>query len=80
MTEEFPGWETNEFGTMTLTVMIGGEEIRLATVTFDAEAGLHETYIARPMAPNQLGRINSSRERAVRKAEDLLIDKLQRLR
>jgi hypothetical protein len=65
---------------MTLTVIIGGEEIRLATVTFDAKAGLYETYIGLPMAANQLGHIDSSGERAVRKAEDFLIDKLQRLR
>lgn len=43
MTEAFPGRESDEYGGMTLTVMIGGEKIRLATVTFDAETGLYET-------------------------------------
>lgn len=28
MTEEFPGWETDALGGLTLTVTIGGEEIR----------------------------------------------------
>ncbi len=79
MIEEFPGWETNGFGTMTLTIMIGSKSIRLATVTFDAETGLYETYIGLPFQRNQLGRIDSSQERAVRKAEDFLIDKLERL-
>jgi hypothetical protein len=49
----------------------------LATVTYDAETGLFETYIELPFAANQLGRIDASQERAVRKAEDFLIDKLQ---
>jgi hypothetical protein len=31
MSEEFPGWEIDAFGGLTLTVTIGGEEIQLAT-------------------------------------------------
>ena len=53
--------------------------IRLATVTYDDETGLYETYIGLPMTAHQLGRIDASRERAVRKAEEFLIDKLRRL-
>ena len=79
MTKQFPGWETDEFGTMTLTVTIGDEDIQLATVTYDDETGLYETYIGLPLAANQLGRIDASRERAVRKAEEFLTDKLRRL-
>jgi hypothetical protein len=79
VTREFPGWETNVLGTMTLTITIAGEEIRLATVTYDDETGLYETYIGLPMTAHQLGRIDASRERAVRKAEDFLTDKLRRL-
>jgi hypothetical protein len=75
----FPAWETDEFGTLTLTVTIAGTEIRLATVTFDADTGLYETYIGLPLARNQLGRWDSSQARAVRKAEEFLLDKLRRL-
>lgn len=70
---------SHQFGTLTLEVTIGSEQIRLATVTFDAETGLYETYIGLPFRRSQPGRIDSSQERAVRKAEDFLIDKLQRL-
>ena len=76
---EFPGWVTYSSGTVTLSVEICDVEIRLATVTFDAETGLYETYISLPFGRNQIGRIDASRERAVAKAEDFLIDKLQRL-
>jgi hypothetical protein len=79
MTDDFPGWSSDEFGTITLTIVVGAEEIRLATVTLDPETGLYETFIGLPMAENQLGRIDASRERAVKKAEDFLIDKLRRL-
>jgi hypothetical protein len=79
VTRQFSGWETNELGGLTLTISIGGEEIRLATVTYDDETGLCETYIGLPVAAHQLGRIDASRERAVRKAEEFLTDKLRRL-
>jgi hypothetical protein len=49
------------------------------TVTYDDETGLYETYIGLPMAGHQLGRIDASREWAVRKAEEFLTDKLRRL-
>lgn len=48
-------------------------------MTYNAEHELYETYIGLPMAKGQLGRIDASRERAVSKAEELLIDKLRRL-
>lgn len=48
-------------------------------MTFDEETGLYETYIGLPMASHQLGRINASREWAVRKAEEFLTGKLRRL-
>ena len=51
---------------MTLTVVVGAEQIRLATVTFDAETGLYETFIGLPMAGNQLGRIDDHRLRPAR--------------
>jgi len=79
MTDNFPSWQASEFGTMTLTIVIRGQEIRLATVTYDAETGLYETFIGLPLASNQRGRIDANRDRAVEKAEDFLIDKLQRL-
>jgi hypothetical protein len=79
MTDNFPGWVANEFGTLTLEVTIASRQIRLTTVTFEAETGLSETYIGLPFRHDQIGRIDSSQERAVRKAEDFLIDKLQRL-
>jgi hypothetical protein len=77
--EEFPGWEVNDLGTMTLTVVIAGAHITLATVTRDAETGLYRTYIGGPVARNQLGRHDSSQERAVPKAEDFLWRKLRSL-
>jgi hypothetical protein len=78
--EEFPGWVDNGHGTLTFSVTIGGTEIRLATVTHDPEADLYETFVGPGFSDaNQLGRIDASRERAVRKAEDFLIDRLQRL-
>jgi len=48
-------------------------------VTYDPELGLYETFIGLPMAENQLGRIDASREGAVRKAEEFLLVKLYRL-
>lgn len=48
-------------------------------MTYNAEHELYETYIGLPMAERKLGRIDASRERAVSKAEELLIDKLRRL-
>jgi hypothetical protein len=79
--EKFPGWQSDALGDLTLTVTVGGEDIRLATVVYvPAEAGdLYETFIGPPSPANQLGRHDASRERAVRKAEDFLIDRLQRL-
>ncbi|HET6186229.1 MAG TPA: hypothetical protein VFE59_04430 [Trebonia sp.] len=56
-----------------------GSLLRRRVLTFDGETGLYETYIGLPLAGRQLGRIDASQKRAVRKAEDLLIDKLQRL-
>lgn len=79
MPEQFPGWQADALGGLTLSVTIGGQEIRLATVTWDAEHGLYETYIGLPMGAHQLGRIDASRERAVAKAEDFLAVKLRRL-
>lgn len=64
---------------MTLTITIGGEEIRLATVTCDDETVLYETYIGLPMNAHQLERIDASRERAVLKAEEFPTDKLRLL-
>jgi hypothetical protein len=78
---EFPGWEADALGDLTLTVTIGGEEIRLATVIrVPAGAGdLYETYIGPASPENQVGRHDASQERAVRKAEDYLIARLRRL-
>jgi hypothetical protein len=77
---DFPGWEAaDEHGTIALDVMIGGGKIRLATVTYDDETGLYETFIGHRFQANQLGRIDSSQERAVKKAEEFLTSKLQRL-
>jgi hypothetical protein len=36
-------------------------------------------WVELPLAAHQLGRIDGSQKRAIRKAEDFLIDKLQRL-
>jgi len=77
--ERFPGWEADEFGTLTLTVVIAGEKICLATVTCDPGTGLYETFIGLRLQANQLGLHDSSQERAVRKAEDFLLAKLRRL-
>jgi hypothetical protein len=76
---KFPGWESDEFGTLTLTIVIAGEAIRLATVMHDAGPDVFTTYIGRPVTGNQLGRIDSSQERAVEKAEDFLLRKLKNL-
>jgi hypothetical protein len=65
MTDNFPGCVADELGTLTLEVTVGGVQIRLATVTFDARTGLYETYIGLPLRRKQLGRIDSSQERAV---------------
>ena len=48
--EKIPGWQANELGGLTLSITIRGEDIRLATVTYDAETGLFETYIGLPFA------------------------------
>ncbi|MGH3234993.1 MAG: hypothetical protein ACRDOH_17430 [Streptosporangiaceae bacterium] len=48
-------------------------------MTYDAETGPYETYIGLPLAVHQFGRIDGSKKGAVGKAEDFLIDKLQRL-
>ena len=79
--EEFPGWEeASESGTLTLTITITGEEIRLATVLRDDELDLYATYIGLPFAAKQLGRWDASQARAVAKAtRGLLADKLRRL-
>lgn len=77
--KDFPGWMADEFGTLTLSVEIAGKPITLATVAYDAGSGLYETFIGRRLTENQLGRIDSSQERAVRKAEDFLREKLSRL-
>jgi hypothetical protein len=78
-TERFPGWEADEFGTLTLSVVVAGEKIRLATVICDSEMGLYETFIGLPFGRNQLGRHDSNQERAVRKAEDFVTQKLRKL-
>lgn len=76
---EFPGWVQNEFGNLLLSVTIRGQEIRLATATHDSETGLYETFIGLRFTENQLGRMDSSQERAIRKAEDYLIARLSDL-
>jgi hypothetical protein len=76
---EFPGWDKDKFGTLTLTIAIAGQEIRLATVTHDAGADIYTTFIGRPVSGNQLGRIDSSQDRAVEKAETFLAEKLRKL-
>ena len=78
-TEKFPGWEADEFGTLTLSVVVASEKIRLATVICDSETELYETFIGLPFERNKLGRHDSSQERAVRKAEDFLTQKLRKL-
>jgi hypothetical protein len=75
----YPGWEVDSLGTLTLTIVVAGEHITLATVTRDAETGLYRTYICAPVTGNQLGRHDSSQERAVGKAEDFLVQKLRNL-
>jgi hypothetical protein len=77
--EDYPGWEASGIGTLTLTVEIAGVHITLATVTQDSETGLFLTYIGAPVAANQLGRHDASQERAVRKAEEFLLQKLRSL-
>jgi hypothetical protein len=76
---EFPGWEADDFGSLTLSVTVLGQVIRLATVTRDAETGLYETYIGYQVSSAQLGRHDSSQERAIRKVEDFLVPRLQNL-
>ena len=78
-TEQFPGWEADEFGTLTLSVVVASEKIRLATVICDSETELYETFIGLPFERNKLGRHDSSQERAVGKAEDFLTQKLRKL-
>jgi hypothetical protein len=77
--EEYPGWEADDLGTLTLTVVVAGEHIRLAAVTCDPETGLFSTFIGASVTRNQLGRHDSSQERAARKAEDFLAAKLRHL-
>jgi hypothetical protein len=62
-----------------LTIVIGGESIRMATVRHDATAGLYLTYIGLPVSGHQLGLHDTSEDRAVKKAEEFLRDKLRRL-
>ena len=76
---EFPGWVDDSLGNLTFFVMIRGREIRLATVTRDADTGLYETFIGYPVSGSQLGRHDASQARAVEKAEDFLIAKLSKL-
>jgi len=77
---EYPGWMEDEFGTLTLSVTVAGDEIRLATVRkADEMDELWETYIGLPFERRQLGRWDASRDRAVKKAEEFLLDKLRRL-
>lgn len=78
-TEGFPHWERDDCGTLTLSVVVAGERIRPATVTCDADTGLYETYIGLRFERNQIGRHDSSQERAVRKAEDFLLQRLRKL-
>jgi hypothetical protein len=77
---EYPGWQADALGDLTLMVTVGGEDIRLATVVrVPAEAGdLYETYIGPASPANQIGRHDASQERAVRKAEEYLIGRLMR--
>lgn len=77
--EKFPGWDKDEFGNLTFSVTVAGQQIQLATVTCDAKTGLYETYIGLRLQANQLGRHDASQERAVRKAEDFLAEKLRKL-
>lgn len=77
--EEYPGWEASGTGTLRLTVVVAGVHITLATVAQDTETGLFRTFIGAPVSANQLGRHDSSQERAVRKAEDFLVEKLRNL-
>lgn len=81
MAGEYPGWDQDELGGLTLSITIGGQQVRLATVRrVEAELGeLWETYIGLPLQDNQLGRWDASRARAVEKAEMFLKDKLTRL-
>jgi hypothetical protein len=77
--EEYPGWEASGIGTLTLTIVVARVHITLATGTQDSETGLFLTYIGAPVSANQLGRHDSSQERAVRKAEEFLVRKLRNL-
>jgi hypothetical protein len=77
--EEYPGWEASGIGTLRLTVEVAGVHITLATVTQDAESGLYRTFICAPVSANQLGRHDSSQDRAVRRAEEFLLQKLRNL-
>lgn len=75
----FPGWPADRFGNLTLTVDVGGEDIVFATVVCDDEAGLYSTYIGSPSSDHQIGRHDSNQARAVRKAEEFLVEKLKNL-
>lgn len=78
---KFPGREADESGNLSLTVTVAGEQIRLATVLkVAAEAGdLYETYIGLVSRETQLGLHDTSQERAVRKGEEFLLQKLRKL-
>jgi hypothetical protein len=77
--EDYPGREASGIGTLRLTIVVAGVHITLATVTRDAGTGLFLTYIGEPVSANQLGRHDSSRGRAARKAEEFLLQKLRSL-
>jgi hypothetical protein len=76
---EYPGWEANDLGTLRLTIVAAGEHITQATVTGDPGTGLCRTHIRALVTANQLGRHDTSQERAVRKAEEFLVQKLRNL-
>ncbi|HWG60178.1 MAG TPA: hypothetical protein VG253_00565 [Streptosporangiaceae bacterium] len=48
-------------------------------MTRDAEIELLSTFIGLPVTGNQLGRHDGSEQRAVRKAEEFLVEKLGHL-
>ncbi len=77
--KDFPGWMDDALGNLTLSVVIAGTKIRLAVVTKDPESGLFETFIGVMSPDTQLGRHDASQERACRRAEDFLKQKLSKL-
>lgn len=76
---KYAGWNEDAHGNLTFSVTIADRQIQLSTVTCDAETGLFETSIGLRLQANQLGRHDASQERAVRKAEDFLAEKLGKL-